>query len=214
MITAKHAGDAWKMAIEHVMLQGSQFQDEHQRLCYEVCNLTITVEHMEHITFPISCLQQIKDWMYPSLHEIAEVALGKKASSFYGYVYGQRIFKFQGHLNQLQQYVIPLLQKNKGSRRCVVSVLDPVVDTALDNTYVPGIIALDFYVRQDALHVTAFIRSNDIFIGWPANMYQIYVVLEYVAQRLDIPIGSITTMSVNAHLFEEYKQHIASILKV
>jgi thymidylate synthase len=213
-IQGTHSLDTWKQALAYIVQKGNLFTDEHQRTGQEVYNLTLRVEDVSSgVTLPIVHLQQIQEWTYPSLHEIAEVALGKKSSSFYGYVYGERIFKYQGVFHQLQEFVIPLLKKTPLTRRCIVNVYDPLFDAKMENQYVPGIIALNFFIRDDLLHVSVFVRSNDIFIGWPANIYQIYLILEYVAQRIDKQMGSISTHSVNAHIFEEYHTHIHGLLR-
>ena len=70
-----------------------------------------------------------------------------------------------------------------------------------------------FKIIDNELTVTTVIRSNDMFIGWPANIYQIYLLQQYVAKAIGIKTGSITTISHSAHVFDEYKEEVEQVLR-
>jgi len=53
------------------------------------------------------------------------------------------------------------------------------------------------------MDVTVIIRSNNLFFGFPANIYQTYILQEYVAQRLNKELGKITLLLLSAHIFED-----------
>jgi thymidylate synthase len=38
--------------------------------------------------------------------------------------------------------------------------------------------------------------------AWPANVYALGELLTHVSDEVDLPAGRITTMSVNAHIYE------------
>ena len=40
-------------------------------------------------------------------------------------------------------------------------------------------IMMNFNLRNNKLHVTAVIRSNAMFFGWPGNVYQSHLIQEY-----------------------------------
>lgn len=73
-------------------------------------------------------------------------------------------------------------------------------------------IVADFKVRDNKLNVTAVIRSNDLFFGFPANVYQIYILQEYVRKRLGIDTGDITFFSNSAHIFEDNFEDILKVI--
>jgi thymidylate synthase len=144
---------------------------------------------------------------------MSDVILSRKQSQVFGYVYGSRLFKHTGNINQIHKYIILLLRKDKNTRRAVVTLFDPQRDSFIDHSDVPGLICIDFKIRDNRLNITATIRSNDIFVGWPANIYQLFMLQDYVAARLDIKIGSITTFSTSAHIFDEHINMINRIIE-
>ncbi len=57
------------------------------------------------------------------------------------------------------------------------------------------------------------IRSNDLFFGWPANIYQVSILQKFVAERIGCELGNIQTVSVSAHIFEDQFDDIKKILR-
>jgi thymidylate synthase len=45
------------------------------------------------------------------------------------------------------------------------------------------------------------IRSNDMYAAWPANVYAVAELLAEVSKRTEIAMGTVTTFSVNAHIY-------------
>ena len=58
------------------------------------------------------------------------------------------------------------------------------------------------------------IRSNDLFFGWPANLYQIYCLQKLVADELNVETGDIVTISNSAHFFKEDLEFIENLLGI
>ena len=56
------------------------------------------------------------------------------------------------------------------------------------------------------------IRSNDLFFGWPANIYQIYMLQKFIAEKLKVERGNISTVSNSAHVFKEDLEEINKII--
>ena len=214
-IKEAQAMDAWKEALKYTLNNGKDFDDENKRVCREVMHLTaaITAPAEQTIAKPIERLHAFPHWKYPSLEEIKRAMLSNTLAPDYAYGYGQRIFNFQNAVNQVNDYVVPLLKDTKETRRAMVSIFDPINDAKLISTDTPGLIAFDFKLREEKLHITAIIRSNDIFFGWPANVYQAFVIQEYVRHQLGVDIGTLTTFSVSSHVFHDQMEFIKEVLK-
>ena len=207
------AMDSWKEALKLILDKGVDFKDENNRICREILNLKIVVKKpFYEATKPIKTLFSFNEWKYPPLDEIAKVILSNNIEPGYAYAYGPRIFNFQNKINQLNEFVIPLLKTSPNSRRAVISLWDPTVDSNLTNRENPGLMIIDFKVRKDKLNVTTIIRSNDLFFGWPANFYQVFALQEYVKKALNCDFGMITTFSTSAHIFEDQFKFIEKIL--
>lgn len=214
MIIKEYVLDAWKEALKLVLKEGKDFKDENNRICREVFNLIIRVERPDvNIDYPIRILNRFREWKYPPLEEIASVMLSTKLALDYSYSYGPRMFNFQNKINQVNDFIIPLLKQNPTSRRAILTLFDPVEDSNIMKRDIPGLISIDFKLRDNKLNMTSVIRSNDMFFGWPANVYQMYVLQDYVRKKLGCNFGFIDTFSTSAHTFRDQFEYIKKILE-
>jgi len=212
-IKAENAMEAWTLALRHVMTQGHRFTDRSRRTCIEIANILISFSQTDvGITDPIQAVERSTDLVYPSLQELEEIMF-MKGRSLYDYTYGQRLFNYREVFNQIDTYIIPLLQETPYSRRAIVTLYDPVTDSAVDAVTIPCLIALHFMVRDKKLYVTAYLRSNDLFVGFPADVYQLSVLQKYIAQRLNLDVGSISIFSNSTHIFEDQLDDMSKIIQ-
>jgi len=211
-IRAATMTEAWRQAISLILREGRIFIDDDKQECHELRDLTVTIENPATAADGVRAMRTAQNWVYPSEEELANIMLDKEAASIYDYLYGQRIFGYRDAFNQIDEYVIPLLQRRPNSRRAVVSLLDPEEDLRLDAKNILGLCLLHFRVVERRLCVTAVIRTSGFFTGWPANVYQVTKLQEYVARALSLPQGSITTVSLSAHLFSENLEDVSAVL--
>ncbi len=213
-IVAPTSMDAWKLALAKLLAEGKNFKDDNKRICREILNFSVTIQHPEiGADEPIDLLKGFDKWLYPSKEELANIIFNKDVLPLYEYTYGSRLFNYKNSLNQINNYIIPLLTKNPSSRRATVIVMDPLSDLKIQSKNAPALVSLHFKMDDNMLLLTAVVRSNDFFIGWPANLYQFFLLQHYVAEQLGLREGSITTYSISAHIFEEYFNDINSVLE-
>lgn len=208
-IVKDSAKGLWKSALKYALESGIKIKDRYNRSCREVLNLNLVLTGFKDVEFPIEKVSSFGKWVYPRIGEIKAIMLESGVGSSYAYSYGERIFNYDG-FNQMDSYVIPTLKKDLNSRRAVINLWNPSVDT--NKGQVPGLIFLDFKVREGKVNLFALIRSNDLFIGWPANVYQLYVLANYVSKKLGLEIGSISTMSTSAHIFLDNLDEIKEVI--
>ena len=60
----------------------------------------------------------------------------------------------------------------------------------------------DFKLRDGRLHLSIFFRSHDFAGAYPANLYGLARLLEYVSGEVGAEPGSISTTSASAHIYE------------
>lgn len=208
------AFEAWKGILSHVLKHGVDFTDENGRVCREFLNLLIEIDRPEiDATRPITALNSFQKWDYPSFDDIARTVLDSNLAPEYSYSYGPRLFSFQQQKNQVNDFIIPLLKNTPNSRRAVLTLWDPLEDSNPLKRDMPGVVMLDFKLRKGRLNLTGVIRSNDLFFGWPANIYQMHVLQQYIAEKLGCRTGSISTVSTSAHIFQDQFPYIKKILK-
>lgn len=117
----------------------------------------------------------------------------------FDYTYGERLNDWgKEGVNQIE-YVITKLKESPNTRRAVATTWDPRKDTVVDE--VPCLNHFVFMMCEERLNLSVMIRSNDMYGAWPANVYALGELLTYVSEKTKITPGTITTHSVNAHVY-------------
>ena len=122
--------------------------------------------------------------------------------TFHG-AYGHR-WRHHFSVDQLE-VVGRCLRANKDDRRQVVQMYDAAVDCAVDNQNakdIPCNLSIHFQVRNSALDMTVFNRSNDIIWGtYGANAVHFSMLQEFMAAHVGVPIGRYWQVSDNWHAY-------------
>lgn len=107
----------------------------------------------------------------------------KKLLSAYGY----RLLHWKNNTNQIEK-IIKLLKENPVSQHANAIIFDPDYD--LDNPkFVPCITMLKFRIRNNRLYMSSFLRAQDIWLGYPYDMFFLLTVFKLVAKLLNIEQG-------------------------
>lgn len=123
---------------------------------------------------------------------------GVTANSAYGY----RIFHKFGF--DQWDYVKGLLSRDPLSRQAVIHIKDPSNTLSKD---VPCTVALQFFIRSDEngdsrLHLTVYMRSNDVWMGVPYDMFSFCCLQMKMAMELGVKVGTYTHIAGSLHLYE------------
>ena len=121
--------------------------------------------------------------------------------------YGRRLFQQRGH-NQIQN-VIELLRARPTSRRAVIQLFN-AEDIAAEYSEIPCTTTLQFFVREDMLHLIVTMRSNDAYIGLPHDVFCFTMLQEIVARSLNREIGSYRHFVGSMHLYDPDRSRAAS----
>ncbi len=210
-IKGKTAMEVWKKILSSIKKNGEAYKDNKNKICKEIQNLTATIETPTEILKPIELLNKFNKWIYPKPDEIKKSMLYKENSAEYYYNYGKRAF-YIDKVNQIDDFIIPLLKKDPTSKRGIVVFYSPKRDTLPMRKETPGVAMINFSIRNHKLCSTMIIRSNDMFYGWPGNIAQGYFLADYIAEALKYPVGPITTVSISAHIFEEQLRDIKKVV--
>lgn len=121
---------------------------------------------------------------------------GVTSNSAYGYI----LMKKFGY-NQIE-LAIRQLKESPHSRRAIMNINTPdrnkIITRDLQCT-----ISLIPYIRDNKVHMTAIMRSNDIITGVPFDVTYFTEVQKYIARRLGLETGSYTHFDVSLHLYEK-----------
>lgn len=119
--------------------------------------------------------------------------------------YGPRLFG-PGAGNQVHR-IIELLRNSPSSRRAVVQLFDRTDVAVATQRYkdVPCTCTIQFLVRNDLLHVVVNMRSNDVHLGLPPDVFAFTMVQELVARSLGVEPGRYIHVAGSLHLYDEHR---------
>jgi thymidylate synthase len=121
------------------------------------------------------------------------------------YTYGERFFAHRFGKNQIN-YLIEKLSKSPYSRRALVVSWDHEKDQNIGNP--PCIIGVQGIITENFYNHTVIIRSNDMFKAWPLNFVAQIELAKFIVNEInkrantDYKIGSITSISISAHIYQ------------
>lgn len=213
VVRRQKVAECWIDILREIMLfgkiKGSQYGERQK----EIIDMIAIVENEDldnpylpeyfHLTE-----KQIEDYI-PTL-TTAKTITGVK------YTYGQRLRNHES-VDQIQN-IINVLSKTPFSRRAVASTWNVKLDSESENP--PCIDLVQALVSQNKLSLTVYIRSNDMFLGWPENAFGILALQKLIVEEINksnssekIRNGPIVTISSSAHIYERNWEEAKKLLK-
>lgn len=121
--------------------------------------------------------------------------------------YGPRLFAW----NDVDQVanIVGLLRERPNTKRAVIQLFDRTDFYELD---VPCTCTLQFLRRNGFLHVIANMRSNDVLIGLPHDIFAFTMLQEMVACALDDEVGTYHHWVGSLHLYKKHKEKAQSLI--
>lgn len=110
--------------------------------------------------------------------------------------YGPRIMPFI-------KSIIDLLREDPSTRRAVINIYNNN-DIGNPSNDIPCTVSLQFFIRKDKLLLQTYMRSNDLYLGVPYDIFSFTFLQKYIASKLNIDVGSYYHYVSNLHI---YKQH-------
>lgn len=125
--------------------------------------------------------------------------------------YGPRLFNMHGKYDQIEN-IINLLKKRPTSRKAVIQLYD-AADLGNDHPEFPCTCFMQFFIRNNQLHMYVSMRSNDAYLGLPHDIFAFTMLQEIVACSLDLEIGIYSHAVGSLHLYEGNLPQIHQYLK-
>jgi len=196
-LRAATISEAWQRGLNLIWRQGQELTDERGTRIKEVLSLQIVVEDPYREMIP-----REYSWNEARLKEYAQQLRSKENPGF-EYTYGERLrsWSFSG-LEPVDQirYTVERLRASASTRRATAVTWIPPLDNLREE--VPCMIVDDFKLREGRLNLSVFFRSHDFAGAYPANLYGLAGLLDYVAREVGATPGSISTLSSSAHIYE------------
>lgn len=91
------------------------------------------------------------------------------------------------------------LKQNPNSRRAIIHIKEPSHYVSKD---VNCTVCLQFFIRNDKLYLTTYMRSNDIWMGFPYDVFQFTNMQILMSMELGVELGTYTHIAGSLHLYE------------
>jgi thymidylate synthase len=111
--------------------------------------------------------------------------------------YGPRLFGNNGQFH----VVADLLRNRPDSKRAVIHLGSPR-DVRDGVAQPPCTCTLQFLVRESAVNLIVYMRSNDAHTGLPHDLFAFTMLQEIMARSLGLDIGEYTHMVGSLHMYE------------
>ena len=171
----------------------------------EIVNPRGRISRTETRGKPFSCLGELCWYLAKSddsafisyyLPAYKNIATGGKVFG----AYGPRLFNWKG-INQFDN-VSRILQRKNESRQAVIQIFDSG-DIIGQQKEVPCTSTLQFMVRDGKLNMIANMRSNDIYLGLPHDVFCFTMLQELMARTLSMDIGTYKHLVGSLHLYKD-----------
>ncbi|MDF1497789.1 MAG: thymidylate synthase [Patescibacteria group bacterium] len=200
-IRGKKIAETWLKILDHILRFGRTDQTSYQNQQKEIIDIVsvITDEDPENLYIP--------EWLpndAEHMKEYAPTVLSAFCPQGAAYTYGSRMRSYFG-VDQIQE-VINRIREEKHTRRAMVNLLDPRVDSYSKNP--PCLNHCWFRVQGDKLHLVATLRSNDMFDAWPENALALRLLQNIVFKKIvksysEVKLGNLVIHSLSAHIYDD-----------
>lgn len=119
--------------------------------------------------------------------------------------YGPRLLGMRG--NDQVANIIDLLRSKPDTRKAVIQIFD-ADDVASGQPEIPCTCTLQFFNRNNQLHMCTHMRSNDAFWGLPHDVFTFTMLQEIIARALGIDVGKYHHFVGSLHIYEEHEKKV------
>jgi thymidylate synthase len=107
-------------------------------------------------------------------------------------------------------YIRDLLRRDPDTRQAVVTVFGPIDHR--ESKDVPCTVSLHFMVRNGTLELVVYMRSNDVWLGWPYDVVMFTVLQEAMATDLGLEPGQYTHVDGSLHLYDTNREQVEVLI--
>lgn len=97
------------------------------------------------------------------------------------------------------EYIKNMLKEHPETRQAVIHIKSADNKESKD---VNCTISLQFFIRDGKLYCTAYMRSNDIWLGYPYDVFQFTNMQILLSMELGLELGTYTHIAGSLHLYE------------
>ncbi len=186
-------GIAWLMCLKWIIENGDQILDEDVKL-NEYISLVLDVNQPDQL-----------DSITESFWALKFCDVQPKTKNIFDYM--SRLNNYNG-VNQIDVIRDRLLSKPETKSATVITLMP-----SSDIQRVPCLVSADFKIRGGKLITQSFFRSQDVWNKQPFNLLLLKNVASFLANDLNVRLGSIKLYIASAHIYESDLQEATTFIK-
>lgn len=130
----------------------------------------------------------------------------KRFADEYGNAHGAYGYRWENHKQDQIKAAIELLKRSEETRQCVIAIWNAtdLCMAAYDfaEPDMPCTLTIQFLVNSGQLHMIVNMRSNDLWLGTPYDVFAFTSIQQLVAGELALPMGTYVHQVGSMHLYE------------
>jgi thymidylate synthase len=148
------------------------------------------------------------EWLWylsgdPSINKLGNIygkipIIWKRMADLFGFVNSN--YGYQWKRNDQLEFIIHMLKAKPDTRKASISIYDGKEITNYSND-TPCTYAVNFTIYNNKLNMSVMMRSNDLWFGFCNDQYCFSLLQKYVAERVDINVGTYFHFVNNIHLY-------------
>lgn len=214
-IEGSSVNSLWRNAVGAV-IDGGHVVKPRGQTTYELLNtqLTLTIPahnvltyYARRLSYEFSVAEWL--WMLQGRRDVRTIAYYNKAIAKFSDD-GETFFGAYGPwLDRDFPYIIETLQRDRDSRQAVASIWRPNPPESRD---VPCTVSIQYLIRHDRLYAHTYMRSNDLFLGFPYDLFNFTQFQRQLAAVLGVEVGTYTHTVGSLHIYGRDLERITAIL--
>ena len=174
---------------------------------FTILDTSDNIVRTNYRNFKIDYAEQEWQWYLSKDRSAEEIA--KVAKIWYNHMdergYVNSNYGWQWSRNNQLEYVIKELERDKYSRRALISIYDGKEHSEYTKD-TPCTLSIQFYFTPDSnrLHMTVLMRSNDLWFGFCNDAYTFLKLHKLVSNALEVEQGFYTHFAQNLHIYERH----------
>lgn len=193
-VRANTACEAWNRALKLIHSYGFLKPSAYDEEQLELMNLSMIIKE-ENINNP-SMVGNVDITKEELLEYEKDILSGAKPDGV-KYTYGNRLRNVD-RKDQFK-YIVDTLKEQHYSRRAIATLWLPQID--IEEKEGPCIDLYQAIIEGEYLYLIAYLRANDVYNGWPRNIYGILKIQEELCKELNCKKGYVNTIAGSAHVY-------------
>lgn len=137
---------------------------------------------------------------------------GETVNSNYGERIQQATDEYSGEIFNQMEMIEKMLIKDPASRQAVIHIKQARNLVDHPSKDVNCTVCLQFFIRDEKLYMTTYMRSNDLWMGFPNDVFQFTAMQIYLAMRVGVGLGTYTHHAGSLHLYQrDYERALKNI---